>query len=359
MSRTFRRAFTLVELLIVIAIIGVLMGLLLPAIQAARERARQTQCANNLRNLNLAIQNHVTKSAGTYPGWMQLQRMAPGAADRYTDTSNVSDLEVSWAAKLLPLLERAADWELLLGVNSGANPSFPGQPDILSRVDVFLCPSDSQLNEESPALTYIANTGGPDVLTTSALGASDVKANGVMHNHLADKGLTVKASGPDVKDGTDRTLLFSENIHKDGPGAPGNPYHNSWLRTAALFTPPNSTIGSQAEQQFGMVWVYDSNSPNAPTTQARANQDPLSPPSYAQRGMEYARPAGAHPDLFMVAFCGGNTGSVRSDIDYRVYQQLLTPNGAKCVWTQQPDANLPNAFYNADPSLLLKETDYQ
>lgn len=88
--------FTLVELLVVVAIIGVLVALLLPAVQAARAATRRTQCANNMRQIGLAIQQFVDVHRGHWPHLSGHVHDLP---------AGVNPEEVSWIATLAPYLE--------------------------------------------------------------------------------------------------------------------------------------------------------------------------------------------------------------------------------------------------------------
>jgi len=79
-TRAHPRAFTLVELLVVITIVGILIGLLIPAVQAARGAARRTQCKNNLKQLGLAVHNHVSVRDGILPASWTREK---DGADKY------------------------------------------------------------------------------------------------------------------------------------------------------------------------------------------------------------------------------------------------------------------------------------
>jgi hypothetical protein len=161
----------------------------------------------------------------------------------------------------------------------------------------------------------------------------------------------------DIKDGTSVTILLSENVHRDPPGSPKRP-GNTWLRPAASAT--------NLEQWYGMVWVVDTQNPRSPqpALMDRFNQDTrpkskLDQP-YAASGTRFARPASNHPDVFNVAFCGGNVKEFNQDIDYAVYQQLMTPDGARAAPANAPnqrfETTLPDDQRFMNPPLT--EADY-
>ena len=92
-----QRAFTLVELLVVMAIIGILISLLLPAVQSAREAARRIRCAHNLMQLSIAVQNYESAHE-MYP---------PGVTDSQGPIMNVAQgHHFGWLTRILPYIEQ-------------------------------------------------------------------------------------------------------------------------------------------------------------------------------------------------------------------------------------------------------------
>jgi prepilin-type N-terminal cleavage/methylation domain-containing protein len=353
MPTTF--GFTLVELLIVIAIIGTLVGLLLPAINAARARARQTQCLNNIKQLSTAVYSYATSGKSTYPGWVQIQRLNQSLDDEYDGGPNpaVRDMAITWAGKILPQLDQQGLWDQI--TDTGLTLSN------LPRLEVFLCPDDAGTNTELPKLTYVGNTGYYDNQpNTNQLGNSnffsDVKANGLMHDLRPGRGgPTVRYGSADIKDGADMTILLSENIHKDE--MIGN-FPITWLGVL----PPPTGGSANYEQAYGIVWTYYPvrfNDPSKHQTeslqdgmQAPLNRNTDNLPDFGDYGRYFARPAADHPEAFNVAFAGSGARSINPNIEYRVYQQLMTPNGAKA---EALDSNHDMRQFMEIP---LKESDY-
>lgn len=137
-----RRGFTLVELLVVIAIIGALIALLLPAVQAARESARRTQCINQLKQLSLAALNHES-TLGFLPsgGWGYKWIGDPDRGFGETQPGG-------WAFSLLPFIEAASVQAIGQGLPEEEKKAALAE-QLVTPVPMFYCPS-----RHAPGLGY-------------------------------------------------------------------------------------------------------------------------------------------------------------------------------------------------------------
>ena len=214
--RKVRLGFTLVELLVVIAIIGVLVALLLPAIQAAREAARRSQCINNLKQLGLAHLNYES----TFKGFIPMAKFWNNADyDAAYDPDGPGGWydDHGWYLPLMPYLEQAnlknlvdPDQSLSSEVNYAARTTF---------VEMHACPSDIglQKNEWPPAAgsqlwarirsNYVVNAGN------TVYGQHDLSAPG---NYVQFGGAPFAPAKvtklSKITDGTSNTLMMAEII---------------------------------------------------------------------------------------------------------------------------------------------------
>jgi prepilin-type N-terminal cleavage/methylation domain-containing protein len=160
-GRRYSGGFTLVELLVVIAIIGILVALLLPAVQAAREAARRSQCQNNFRNLGLALQNYADVHK-IFPVAIRTepQDAVASYSARIRAAADGQKLYNNWAVDVLPYIEEQALYDsfvfeqpsgrlmslttnnipaAILPPGKVANANFVGRN---TELQVMLCPSD-------------------------------------------------------------------------------------------------------------------------------------------------------------------------------------------------------------------------
>lgn len=191
MNHLRRHAFTLVELLVVVAIIGILIALLLPAVQAARESARKSSCGNNLRQWGLALLSH-HDAYKRFP------------AGRGAPMPKI----FSPIAPLLPFTEeqtlaKSIDWNAApADFSISPTTSYSGANNLraaTTRIAILLCPSDSGTNSDAVygPTNYAGNTG--DGLNYGTL----TKANGVF---FAGSMIRMR----DLLDGASKTVAFAE-----------------------------------------------------------------------------------------------------------------------------------------------------
>jgi prepilin-type processing-associated H-X9-DG protein len=219
----------LVELLVVIAIIGVLVALLLPAVQAARESARSSQCDNNIRQVALALQMyHNAKS----------QLPTGGDAD-----PALVIYPIGWTVHVMPHMEEGDRLAVIQGFTNDAlarihparsvsPPSNGTSPVFLNPISTFVCPS-STLGSQSPdayvhtsaihandqgALHYRAN-GGRTIRTDISPDTEFIKGTGGRDTWYSMSGVIYpksKVTFGKITDGTSHTILLGEHSSTNG-----------------------------------------------------------------------------------------------------------------------------------------------
>lgn len=301
--------FTLVELLVVIAIIGVLIALLLPAIQAAREAARRTQCLNNCRQLGIALHNyHDTKKElppsriiGEYP----------------TDTTQNQDEFMTWAAVILPFIEKSN-----LGNLIQINRRFQDQPEVVltTPIDTFLCPSryHDSLNATSaqtypiPDPDYVGIRGDYGCITSTFFSETEFGEyfdGAMIAPVLVDDGdgnintvaFKSRTSFKSITDGLSNTMLVSENSY--------------WMSKRVCIyegdNQPGIIVGT------GDLWEL--NIPRGRLPDEHSGRD------IAQSEDEINAFAGSsHPQVMHVVMGDGSGFAMNKDIDLQVLETFVT-----------------------------------
>lgn len=344
-----KRAFTLVELLVVIGIIGVLMAIVLPALQSSREQVRRAVCGDKLKRLAEATAiHHANKHR--LPGFQEV----------------LNGRIVSWPVVLMPQIGNLPIYDGWAKLKPGPVPS-----DVMPYRAEFYCPSAPSPDLDFAQSTYVANAGfGPRLAGVNAdrtdpgtLSAGVIKGRRVNGSRNDYWDFRDKANGPfvdrvtpasfprtarnvtlgDFKDGVSNTVLFSENLQAGHWSAtmPGQTLPDAGAAPWGTFLPPlPDTHAGDAQRPPVMVWVYAHN-PGVPISDPPALR-PEAPPEHAKingglrqvpttLNVEWYRPSSDHPGGVMMAFADGHTDFISEDIAYHTYIQRLTCDRKKSI----------------------------
>ena len=293
--------FTLVELLVVITIIGILIALLLPAVQSAREAARRMQCANNLKQIGLALHQH-HEQRGEFP---------PGALWRPPEGLTRAPPGVEYGGNvlifLLPYLEQQSIYDAFDFTTDTDNQTLPGTSTRINSVIVpgFVCPTDNNrgLHNNRAIANYAASNG-------ATRNASNPNYNCV--NNFNDLALNpynsyTEFGGPfnrrgtvttaaDIRDGLSNTIFFGE-VRRECSAH----LQAGWARSNNL----QGTMHTQIPINFDSC--------------QRDHPDPCHDPRNwtTERGYRSLHPGGAH-----FLFGDGSVHFLSESIDHQTYIYL-------------------------------------
>jgi prepilin-type processing-associated H-X9-DG protein len=313
----------LIELLVVIAIIGVLVGLLLPAVQAAREAARRTQCTNNLKQLGLALHSYHDGHATLPAGYVSLFNVgsANGAAlrgARPPRENENSDPDVGpgwgWGSMILPHFDQGPLYNAInFNLDIRADDSLTARTTVLN---VFLCPSD---NPESLWWAWRRNplTGAAFAPICQIAAANYVGMYGLTEPGPSGEGLFFRndvVRFADVTDGLSTTIAAGERSFLIGG--------STWVGNVsrAVLVPPIGGVGHfRPETSAGMVLGHAGErkgpgDPNGDTNQFYSR--------HSGRGVHFV-------------FADGHVAFLKTSMSYKTYAALATRAGGE-VLDEQP-----------------------
>jgi prepilin-type N-terminal cleavage/methylation domain-containing protein/prepilin-type processing-associated H-X9-DG protein len=309
--------FTLVELLVVIAIIGILIALLLPAVQAARESARRTQCVSNLKQLALAMHGHVD-SKGYFPHSHYNYIDSTGVS---TGPYNGKNDRRCWFHDMLPYIEQTNLYNPFSSFMD-SNGSALGFVDMQTIVPTFVCPSDPV----SPKLeTFWGGFGTPNQGFSGNLivcaGSSYFNHGPLSPGYLNSANLNgiffahSKVTFADITDGTTNTALASELVltpdigSHDIRGRYYNPAHGGVIFSTLY--PPNTSVADHFN------WCSNNPIPAAPCINSRDDMF-VSARSY-------------HPGGVNLGLADGSVRFITNFIDPLLYKALGSRDGGESI----------------------------
>jgi len=351
-----RRGFTLIELLVVISIIAVLIALLLPAVQAARESARRSQCVNNLKQICLAIQSYSDSSGAL-----------PPTGSGTTNGSFVNDF--SMKARLLPYLEQSTLYNALnqsfsYNVTTAGNPGYRCNNTVpLATVSTFICPSDGNnpaWQIASPAAGWANVDAGRSSYPNNigvCFGLSGTKFDGPAWQMGINSGAAT-LNGPVITmaailDGTANTAIFSEFIRGKNIGQIGL---FEIMQGGISFTGVNSSLGTSlgaimqqvdtlceqstvtANNQKGLNWIdhrcgfggcYSHLQP--PNKKACFFLNAGGASEGAQVNRTQVGASSNHPGGVNVGFLDGSVKFIKNSVNLETWGSLATFDGGEVV----------------------------
>jgi prepilin-type N-terminal cleavage/methylation domain-containing protein/prepilin-type processing-associated H-X9-DG protein len=314
-----RPGFTLVELLVVITVIGLLVALLLPAVQAARESARRLKCANNLKQIALAVHGYHDALRSFPPGNINLGAgLCPGAAEPTTSYSSQSG---NWMIGILPYLDQGALYDQY--DTHYANNSPQNQPVCQTTVPAYLCPTDDAPGVLGVPATGPASANGALYAPGSYRAVTGCSRDGL---NFLDSEMMFDYQRPwrgaihavytsfawgfgveklrDITDGTSQTLLVGESTTATTPAR-----RTFWAYSFAYYTQSGATA-----QQRTVLADYDA----CVNTGGIGNEIPC------KREWGSFHPAGMN-----FALCDGSVRLIRTDIDLNLFENLATIAGGE------------------------------